>query len=159
MTYKGDNQFVKETVNAINYVSKGDKSNIIEQLINNEKVIKIKNTNIGNDRYNPLTNTVYYNPQSGLKCVDENGTPTGEKQTPALGLYHELGHGHVDINMSKDEKKGFYILDNNYHTKAEKYVIENLETPAAKILNEGTRNNHFGIPYKTKNSTSIEEVY
>ncbi len=159
MTYEGDNQFVKETVNAINYVSKGDKSNIIEQLINNKKIVKIKNTSIGNDRYNPMTNTAYYNTQSGLECVDENGNPTGEKQTPALGLYHELGHGHIDINMNKDEKKGFYMPDKNYDTKGEKYVIENFETPAAKILNEGTRNNHSGNVIKTKNSTSTEEVY
>ncbi|MDI6833870.1 MAG: hypothetical protein QMD02_08535 [Bacteroidales bacterium] len=49
--------------------------------------------------------------------------------------------------------------DKNYDTDDEKFVIENYETPAAKILKEGTKNNHSGNVIKTKNSTSIEETY
>jgi hypothetical protein len=50
-----------------------------------------------------------------------------------------------------NEKIEFYMLDKNYDTKEEKYVIGNFESPAAKILNEGTRNNHSGNVIKTKN--------
>lgn len=48
--------------------------------------------------------------------------------------------------------------DNQYDTMGEKWVIENVETPAARILGEGVRTNHDGISFKSKNSTSIENI-
>ncbi len=54
------------------------------------------------------------------------------------------------------KKIEFYMPDKYYDTKEGKYVIENYKTAAAKILNEGTRNNHSGNVIKTKNSTSTK---
>jgi RHS repeat-associated protein len=157
MKYEGDNKFVKETIAALEYVKAGDVKGIIGKLVNHEKTIKIKKTSIGSDEYNKLTNTVKYNPQSGLSVIDtETEEPTGGKQTPALGLLHELGHGFVDFFKSKKEKRKLNKPDNDYDTKEEKFVIDEIETLAAIILGEGVRKNHSGETLKTKSSTTTE---
>ena len=46
--------------------------------------------------------------------------------------------------------------DTQYDNKGERWIIENVETPAAKILGEGVRYNHDGEKLETKNSTSTE---
>ena len=155
--YNGTNKFVSETIKALNYVSNGDEKGIIKKIAEDtRKVIKIKETKIGNDYYNPLANTIRYHYQSGLEVVDDDGTPTGDMQSPALGLLHELGHAFIDLYKSMIEKINLKRFDLQYDNKEERWVIENIETPAANILGEGTRSNHCGNPFKAKNSTSVE---
>lgn len=80
-------------------------------------------------------------------------------QSGTLGLFHELGHDFRDIFKHNEFINDINVKDNEYNNFEERRVIEDYETPAAIILNEGTRNNHSGNVIKTKNSTSTEEAY
>jgi len=157
MVYSGGNNFVNNAVKALNYVKQGDQLGIIEKIAKNNKLIKIKETK-GNTLYNPFSNTVRFNTKLGLACVDENLDETGGKQSPALGLLHELGHGFVDIFKSMSEKLFLLGTDDQYDNKEDEFVITQIETPAAKILGEGIRENHDGNGFIAKDVTSKEEI-
>jgi RHS repeat-associated protein len=92
----------------------------------------------GNDRYDPATRTVYWDPHSALQ------TTAGGHQTPALGLGHEMAHAtgnrHNNAVLSNTP-------DQRYDTKEERRVIRNYENPAARELGESPRYNHAGTPY------------
>jgi hypothetical protein len=92
----------------------------------------------GNDRYDPQTRTVYWDPHSALK------TTMGGHQTPALGLGHEMAHATGNRHMT-----GRLMMepDRQYDTKEERRVILNYEDPAARQLGESLRYNHGGTPY------------
>lgn len=81
----------------------------------------------GNDRYDPQTRTVYWDPHSALK------TTAGGHQTPALGLGHEMAHATGNRHQNA-------VLSNTpgprYDTKEERRVIRNYENPAARELGE-----------------------
>ena len=156
MTYNGNNSFVRETVKGLNYVKKGDVNNIISDLSETDKVLSIKETEIGRDMYNPYNNTVYYNPQSGLETKDDNDALTSQIQSSALGLLHEIGHGFIDFFFSNKEKRYLEKKDRDYTNEEEKFVIDNIETRAAEILGEPSRTNHDGRPIKAKDSISRE---
>ncbi|MBO4587978.1 MAG: RHS repeat-associated core domain-containing protein [Bacteroidales bacterium] len=83
MEYSGNNPFVKETVNALNYVIKGDSKGIITKLANDqEKTVKIKKGRIGEDCYKGLSKTIEYHPQSGLEIINDEGEKTGVSKAP-----------------------------------------------------------------------------
>lgn len=100
----------------------------------------------GNDRYDPNTRTVYWDPNSALETTD------GGHQTPALGLGHEMSHATGNRHMTA-ELSG--IADPNYDNKEERRVILNYEDPAARQLGESTRHDHGGNPYNVASPTSI----
>lgn len=93
---------------------------------------------------------------------DVDGNPVdifvdnGGRQLPALGLLHEMGHAYELLNNRKAQRKRSRSKNEAYDNQEEKYIIERYETPAAKILKESTRNNHGGLPYTTRSSTSRE---
>ena len=155
-SYDGENDYVSETVKALDYVSAGDQKNVISTLADDKHIFKIKEGEFDDEKYSPLTRTITFNPHSGLKVLDDNGNPTGERQTPALGLLHELGHAFV--KLTKAFVSNFFNNgDDQYDNKEDTWIIKNIETPAAKILNEGIRYNHDGDAFKAKNSTSMED--
>jgi hypothetical protein len=100
----------------------------------------------GNDRYDPNTRTVYWDPNSALETTD------GGHQTPALGLGHEMAHA-TGNRHTYDELVN--IPDPQYFTREERRVILNYEDPAARQLGESTRSNHGGVPYNVASPTSI----
>ena len=102
--------------------------------------------NDGNDRYDPATRTVYWDPNSALETTD------GGHQTPALGLGHEMAHATGNRHMTA-ELSG--MADPQYDTREERRVILNYEDPAARQLGESTRSNHGGNPYNVASPTSI----
>lgn len=160
MKYEGKNKFVSETVNALNYVRSADTEGIIDKVSNDDKVLGISNTSIGLDHYNDNNKNVYYNPQSGLEVSDENNVLTGEIQSAALGLLHEIGHAFLDFFFTKQEKEKLMTdlkpNERDYDNPEEKYVINTFETPAAEKLKEPTRKNHRGKSAETENSTSTK---
>ena len=100
--------------------------------------IHIKIIHDGNDRYDPNTRTVYWDPHSALR------TTTGGHQTPALGLGHEMAHAtgnhrQYDTLSSRPDAR--------YANKEERRVIRNYENPAARQLGESLRYNHAGTTY------------
>jgi len=86
----------------------------------------------GNDRYDPASNTLYWDPHSAL------ATTSGGRQSPALGLGHEMTH--ETGGKTADRLAG--IPDQAYDNAEERRVIVNYETPAANQLGEGTRMDH-----------------
>jgi RHS repeat-associated protein len=65
---------------------------IIHNLNAVQTVYTVQFINDGNDRFDPNTNTVFWDPRSSLATADNNGKLNGDTQTPALGLGHELDH-------------------------------------------------------------------
>jgi RHS repeat-associated protein len=87
--------------------------------------------NDGNDRVEG--GKLYWDPHSALN------TTSGGRQSPALGLGHEMTHatgrtlGTIIRSM---------ISDRHYDNREERRVIQKFETPAAIQLHEGTRTDH-----------------
>jgi RHS repeat-associated protein len=90
------------------------------------------------DRYR--SRNIYWDPTSALK------TTGGGKQTPALGLAHELEHARNDA--SKKVGSLTYDPSNPYENEEERNVITGPETDIANELGEDTRNDHYGNTYK-----------
>ena len=91
------------------------------------------------DRYNAKTNTVYWDPTSGLK------TTNGDVQSPALGLAHEMEHARNDAEGDMD-----YTPDAQYNDAEERNVITGPEAEIANDLGEATRTDHFGDPLRVR---------
>jgi hypothetical protein len=92
-----------------------------------------------NDRYVPWTHTIEWDPQSAMR------TTRGGRQTPALGLGHELDHAAEPARLrDAGEVKRLPRYDN----AEERRVILGSETHAARTLGEATRTNHRGSCYR-----------
>jgi hypothetical protein len=92
-----------------------------------------------NDRYVPWTHTIEWDPHSAMR------TTTGGRQTPALGLGHELDHAAEPARLrDAGEVKRLPRFDN----AEERRVILGSETHAARTLGEGARTNHSGRCYR-----------
>jgi hypothetical protein len=82
----------------------------------------------------------------------------GGRQTPALGLFHELGHAYERWNHREEQKRRGKEKDEQYDNDEERFVIEKYETPAAKILRESVRKNHDGAVFQSVSPISTEEI-
>jgi hypothetical protein len=91
------------------------------------------------DSFNPNSNTIDWDPYSALR------TTTGGRQSPALGLGHEVDHA------TEDPKVGQHLMrvrDTRYDTAEERRVIAGSETHAARTLGESVRHDHNGSTYR-----------
>jgi len=87
--------------------------------------------NDGNDRVEG--GKLYWDPHSALN------TTSGGKQSPALGLGHEMTH---DTGRWLGTLIRSMIPDAHYDNLEERRVIQRFETPAAIHLGKGTRTDH-----------------
>ncbi len=157
MKYLGKNSFVRDAIKSLDYIynNNADVSGIIEQSINTTEKVIIKKTR-GNDHYKSSTKTIYWSTK-GMEVYDNsNGDEKKSRQSGALGLFHELGHFFRDVFKHDDYVNSRRISDDNYTNLEEQRVIEDYETPAAKILGEGTRNNHDGKTLNTIDPISTQ---
>jgi RHS repeat-associated protein len=99
-------------------------------------------------RFDEDTNSIDWDPTSALCLKDNNRNPTGESQSPAMGLGHEMDHMANQVRgvHYKTRKKP-------WGTPEEQRVIQGSETALAKALGEGVRTNHFGQTVKVSGST------
>lgn len=112
-------------------VPKGTKINIIRD---------------GNDSYSPATNTINWDPRSGLAVSNGSGN-----QSAALGLLHEMDH---KVNgLARPKATG-----DAYDNTEEKRVITGLETKVAHELREPTRTDHRGSTVVLGSSTAHTTV-
>jgi hypothetical protein len=91
------------------------------------------------DHFDPNTNTIAWDPYSALR------TTSGGRQSPALGLGHEIDHA------VEDRRKGGRLAmtpDARYDTAEERRVITGSEAHAARTLGEGVRRDHDGTTYR-----------
>lgn len=153
---QGSQKFINQVYEAINYLEDNGVAGVLEYLQNHEETIIIKEgTRLDDFDYSSSTNTIRFNPYSALEVIDNNGNKTGGVQTPALGLLHEAGHAQNDVNNTLDRTPRFFDL---YSNNEEYNVITNVETPAAKVLNEPIRSNHLGATRRTSCSTCTRKA-
>lgn len=91
------------------------------------------------DHYDPNTNTIAWDPYSALR------TTGGGRQSPALGLGHEVDHA-VENARIADRLRNTH--DAQFDTAEEHRVIMGSEAHAARTLGEGVRHNHGGATYR-----------
>jgi hypothetical protein len=97
------------------------------------------------DAYQPWNHTIRWDPTSAMR------TAHGGRQSPALGLAHELDHA---VEADRTYR---YLQDvelRGYDNVEERRVITGSERHAARSLHEGTRSDHRGTCYRVKGPTS-----
>ena len=90
------------------------------------------------DSYDPNSSTVNWDPHSALR------TTGGGRQSPALGLGHELDHATIGARI---RDRGSAISDHAYDDREERRVILGSERHAARTLGEAVRHDHGGSTY------------
>jgi RHS repeat-associated protein len=124
----------------------------LESLSGSSEPTLVLNSN-DDDSFDPSTNTINWDPNSGLDVAGEGGkadSSGGTVQTPALGLAHEADHAVHGNTAPKTQAKDAAKADAKYGNKEEKRVIKGSEKKLAKQLDEPTRKSHGGKPVKTK---------
>jgi RHS repeat-associated protein len=91
------------------------------------------------DSFNYKTKAILWDPSSGLI------TESGGRQSPALGLVHEVGHAaNYDRNEEKFTSDRRSTIVGGYSNFEEYDVIKNTEAPTAELWGEAVRNSHGG---------------
>jgi hypothetical protein len=91
------------------------------------------------DSFDPNTNTIAWDPYSALR------TTAGGRQSPALGLGHEVDHA-VENPRVADRLRKCY--ERGFDDAEERRVILGSETDAARALGEDARTDHRGRAFR-----------
>ena len=100
----------------------------------------------GDDHFDPSSRTVAWDPHSALRTTD------GGRQSPALGLGHELAHADEDARVRA------YLAATpsvRYDDAEERRVIRGAEAHAARSLGEATRYDHDGTTYRVSSPAAL----
>ncbi len=97
------------------------------------------------DHFDPNTDTIAWDPHSALR------TTLGGRQSPALGLAHEIDHA-VESPAAYDRLSD--RIDPRYDTAEERRVIRGSECAAARALHENARYDHAGKCYRVASPTA-----
>jgi hypothetical protein len=108
--------------------------------------LTVRTNLVNNDSFNPVTNTVSWDPGSGLV------TTNGGVQSPALGLGHELAHAAGLRSLTGSLS---LVPAGNYGNLEEFRVISFWEVGAATRLGEGIRYDHLGQVFRAHGPTSL----
>ncbi len=92
----------------------------------------------GDDSFDPASDTINWDPHSALATSD------GGRQSPALGLGHELDHATVAAWL---RRRGEAHDDPAFDNAEERRVIRGSEAHAARSLGEDPRRDHGGSLY------------
>ncbi len=92
----------------------------------------------GDDSFDPAGDTINWDPHSALTTSD------GGRQSPALGLGHELDHATIAPWL---RRRGEARYDAAYDNAEERRVIRGSEAHAARTLGEDSRRDHAGSLY------------
>ena len=79
---------------------------------------------------------INWDPHSAIR------TPENGRQSPALGLLHEMDHAVRRATDPNGFKRDDAIRDKQYGTREERRVIDNSEASAARDLGENRQNSH-----------------
>ncbi len=97
------------------------------------------------DYFDPSSDTIGWDPHSALHTTD------GGRQSPALGLGHEIDHAvesrRRELRLSERQSRG-------YDTMEERRVITGSERDAARTLGESVRRDHGGRCYRVSSPIS-----
>jgi hypothetical protein len=112
---------------------------ILEKAEYADHLLHLKLNHDDDDSYEPSTHTVNWDPHSALHVAG------GGRQSPALGLGHELDHSTVDPRIAE---AGGNVYDPKYDNREERRVITGSERHAATTLGEDVRHDHGGWTYR-----------
>jgi hypothetical protein len=98
------------------------------------------------DYYDPNTHAIHWDPHSAM------ATANGGRQSPALGLGHEVDHA---VHDGPREWQRSQTFDPRYDTAEERRVITGSERHAAHTLGEGTRTDHGGATYRVDSPVAM----
>ena len=98
------------------------------------------------DYYDPETHAIHWDPHSALR------TAAGGRQSPALGLGHEVDHA---VHDGPREWARAQTFDPRFDTAEERRVITGSERHAARTLGEATRSDHGGVAYRVDTPTAM----
>jgi ribosome modulation factor len=98
------------------------------------------------DHFDPATDTIAWDPHSALR------TTCGGRQSPALGLGHEIDHA---VESRAREAALAARSSRAYDTAEERRVITGSERHAARTLGEGVRHDQRGSCYRVASPTRI----
>lgn len=104
-------------------------------------------TNRGNaDYYDPNAHAIHWDPHSALR------TAAGGRQSPALGLGHEVDHA---VHDGPREWQRAQTFAPRFDTAEERRVITGSERHAARTLGEAVRHDHGGSTYRVASPTAM----
>lgn len=117
---------------------------IIDDLEHSPRMVKIIGDRIDRDDYTLETRTVQWDPMSAARVSG------GGRQSPALGLGHELAHADMNAVLQRTSiSENIPAFDN----AEERRVILGAETHAARTLGEAIRRDHEAVPFRVSSST------
>jgi hypothetical protein len=96
------------------------------------------------DYYDPDTHAIHWDPHSALRTAE------GGRQSPALGLGHEVDHA---VHDGPREWHRAQTFDRRFDTAEERRVITGSEEHAARTLGEAVRRDHGGTTYRVDGPT------
>ena len=117
---------------------------IIERLERSRVGHRIAIDHRHDDAYLPWSHTIRWDPTSAMR------TTNGGRQSPALGLAHELDHA-AEAERTFDRLQAIELPA--YDTAEERRVIAGSERHAARTLHESARRDHDGVCYRVAGPT------
>jgi len=91
--------------------------------------------------------TIRWDPDAAEALADTTGQFTGDLQSAAMQLMHEVDHANDPSYFANHEQS-----DSQYENAAERYAIEESNTVASQ-LGEATRDSHYGVQVETDGPT------
>ncbi len=119
---------------------------LFDRLEHGSQTFRLATNSRNDDSYDPATHTIHWDPHSAL------ATTCGTKQSPALGLGHEVDHA-VENDALRDALGNCSVA--GFDTAEERRVITGSETHAARTLGEGVRHDHRGTTYRVDSPTAM----
>lgn len=98
------------------------------------------------DSFDPATDTIAWDPHSALR------TTRGGRQSPALGLGHEVDHA---VESPAREAALSLRESRAYDTAEERRVVTGSERHAARTLGESVRYDHAGRCYRVASAVAL----
>jgi hypothetical protein len=111
---------------------------IVRKAEHADRALHLRINRHGDDSFDPSSDTINWDPHSALRTTE------GGRQSPALGLGHELDHATVAPAV---RERGDSIFDPAYDNAEERRVIRGSEAHAARSLGESVRYDHDGSLY------------
>lgn len=121
----------------------------LDELENGSDAFVIRKNSRDDDHFDPMTRTVTWDPYSALLTTD------GGRQSPALGLGHELVHADAD---PQSRERLAATRSPQYDNAEEKRVIRGAETHAARKLGESIRHDHAGFAFRVASPTDLFRI-
>ena len=117
---------------------------LIEKLKNSEEVFTIELNDKDKNTYNPGSNTISWDPSTGLNLGDKDGDGVDDIVPPVVVLAHEGGHGAQDIDGIIEEalKDGFTEEE---RLESENKNLEQHEIPISQELGLEHRDHYLDL--------------